>query len=69
METSAEQSIRGLLRGALHAASGDIPAALRLALVELAREPALMGAIHGAIGSGVWGRLVREELISPGSGI
>jgi hypothetical protein len=61
-----EPAIRALLRGALAAADGNSRVALRLAVTAAAREPGLSGAIHGRLGSGIWGRLVREELLHAG---
>jgi hypothetical protein len=62
---TAEPTLRALLRGARDAASGDIPAALRLAVVRAAHEPGMLEAIHRSVASGVWRRLIREELLTP----
>jgi hypothetical protein len=63
-EPPVEHILRALLRGAREAASGDIPAALRLALREATRQPGLLEAVHVGAASGVWRRLIREELLA-----
>ena len=62
---AGERSLRALLRGARDAAGGDVPAALRLAMVRAAGEPGLLDLINGSAASGAWRRLVREELLGP----